>query len=67
MMNKDYTSSSISKESNNDFYKIILPILKKHKVSESNIKVIMNSIESIYDSGWSNGYHDCEADMEESI
>lgn len=51
MMNKDYTSSSISNESNNDFVKIILPILKKHKVSESNIKVIMNSIESIYDSG----------------
>lgn len=67
MMNKDYISSSISKKSNNDFVKIILLILNKHKVSESNIKIIMNSIESIYDSGWPNEYHNCEVDMEESI
>ena len=67
MANKDYILSFISEKVNNEFVKNILPILKKHKVSESNIKVIMNSIESIYDSGWSNGYRDCEGDMEESI
>ena len=67
MMNKDYTLSFISEKVNNEFVKNILPILKKHKVSESNIKVIMNSIESIYNDGLANGYRDCEGDMEESI
>ena len=65
MTNKDYILSFDSEKVNNEFVKNILPILKKHKVNESNIKVIMNSIESIYNHGWSNGYRDCEGDMEE--
>lgn len=52
---------------NDEFIKNILPLLKKYKVKEKDIDTIANSVEESYHIGWSNGYHDCEMDIDESI
>lgn len=54
-------------EVNYEFIKNILPLLKKYKVNENDIYTIANSVEESYNIGWSNGYHDCEMDIDESI
>lgn len=52
---------------NDEFIKNILPLLKKYKVNEKDIDTIANSFEESYHIGWSNGYYDCEIDINESI
>lgn len=52
---------------NDEFIKNILPLLKKYKVKEKDIDTIANSVEESYHIGWSNGYYDCEIDIDESI
>ena len=54
-------------EVNDEFINNILPLLKKYKVNENDIYTIANSVEESYNIGWSNGYHDCEMDIDESI
>lgn len=49
------------------FYKSILPLLKKYKIKERDIDAIALSVEESYHIGWSNGYYDCEMDIDESI
>ena len=52
---------------NKVFNKIIFPLLKKYKVKEKDIDTIALSVEESYHIGWTNGYHDCEMDIDKSI
>lgn len=56
---------------NKVFNKIIFPLLKKYKVKEKDIDTIALSVEESYHIGyhigWTNGYHDCEMNIDKSI
>ena len=54
-------------EVNDEFIKNILPLLNKYKVNEKDIYTIANSVEESYNIGWSNGYNDCEMNIDEYI